>query len=84
MFIIYFIKDILGNIVFFYCEKSLPFDLRQASLTDVRRMDPAKVRYKVIGVEMKVVESCMKVVALGATQRKGKASMEEEWIRAPK
>ena len=32
---------------------------------------PAKVRYKVIGVEMKGVKSSMKLVALGATQRKG-------------
>ena len=33
--------------------------------------DPEKVRYKVIGVEMKGMESSMKLVALGATQRKG-------------
>ena len=34
---------------------------------------------------MKGVESSMKLVALGATQRKGsKAGMVEEWIRAPK
>ena len=46
--------------------------------------EPEKVRYKAIGMEMNVVESCMKLVALGATQRKGKASMEEEWILAPK
>ena len=32
---------------------------------------PEKVRYKVIGVEMKGMESSMKLVALGATQRKG-------------
>ena len=32
---------------------------------------PEKVRYKAIGVEMNVVEICMKLVALGATQRKG-------------
>ena len=43
-----------------------------------------KVRYNVIGVEMKGVESSMKLVALGATQRKGLACMVEEWIRAPK
>ena len=34
-------------------------------------MDPEKVRYKVIGGEMKGMESSMKLVALGATQRKG-------------
>ena len=34
-------------------------------------LDPEKVRYKVIGVEMKGMESSMKLVALGATQRKG-------------
>ena len=33
---------------------------------------------------MKGVESSMKLVALGATQRKGKAGMVEEWICAPK
>ena len=33
--------------------------------------NPEKVRYKAIGMEMNVVESCMKLVALGATQRKG-------------
>ena len=33
--------------------------------------NPEKVRYKVIGVEMKGRESSMKLVALGATQRKG-------------
>ena len=33
--------------------------------------DPEKVRYKVIGVEMKGMESSMKLVALGATQRRG-------------
>ena len=32
---------------------------------------PDTVRYKVIGVEMKGMESSMKPVALGATQRKG-------------
>ena len=32
---------------------------------------PEKVRYKVIGVEMKGVKSSMKLVVLGATQRKG-------------
>ena len=32
---------------------------------------PEKVRYKVIGGEMKGMESSMKLVALGATQRKG-------------
>ena len=34
--------------------------------------DPEKVRYTVVGVEMNVcvMESCMKLVALGATQRK--------------
>ena len=37
---------------------------------DVSR-DPEKVRYKVIGGEMKGMESSMKLVALGATQRKG-------------
>ena len=30
-----------------------------------------KVRYKVIGGEMKGMESSMKLVALGTTQRKG-------------
>ena len=30
---------------------------------------------------MKGVESSMKLVALGATQLKGKAGMVEEWIR---
>ena len=30
-----------------------------------------KVRYKVIGVEMKGMESSMKLVALGSTQRRG-------------
>ena len=34
-------------------------------------LDPEKVRYKVIGVEMKGMESSMKLVALGATQRRG-------------
>ena len=35
-------------------------------------INPEKVRYKVmIGVEMKGMESSMKLVALGATQRKG-------------
>ena len=29
------------------------------------------------------MESSMKVVALSATQRNGKASMVEKWIRAP-
>ena len=33
---------------------------------------------------MKGMESSMKLVALGATQRKGKGGMAEEWIRAPK
>ena len=33
--------------------------------------NPEKVRYKVIGVEMKGMESSMKLVALGATQRRG-------------
>ena len=33
--------------------------------------NPEKVRYKVIGVEMKGMERSMKLVALGATQRKG-------------
>ena len=33
--------------------------------------NPEKVRYKVIGGEMKGMESSMKLVALGATQRKG-------------
>ena len=33
--------------------------------------DPEKVGYKVIGVEMKGMESSMKLVALGATQRRG-------------
>ena len=32
---------------------------------------PEKVRYKVIGVEMKGMKSSMKLVALGATQRRG-------------
>ena len=32
---------------------------------------PEKVRYKVIGGEMKGMESSMNLVALGATQRKG-------------
>ena len=32
---------------------------------------PEKVGYKVIGVEMKGMESSMKLVALGAKQRKG-------------
>ena len=32
---------------------------------------PEKVPYKAIGVEMKGMESSMKLVALGATQRKG-------------
>ena len=34
-------------------------------------LGPEKVRYKVIGGEMKGMESSMKLVALGATQRKG-------------
>ena len=34
-------------------------------------IDPEKVRYKVIGVEIKGMESSMKLVALGATQRRG-------------
>ena len=34
-------------------------------------LDPEKVRYKVIGEEMKGMESSMKLVALGATQRRG-------------
>ena len=33
---------------------------------------------------MKGMESSMKLVALGATQRRGQAGMVEEWIRAPK
>ena len=33
--------------------------------------NPEKVRYKVIGGEMKGMESSMNLVALGATQRKG-------------
>ena len=51
-----------GDIV----NKDLAVSLRSMSEADLE-----KVRYKVIGVEMKVVESCMKLVALGATQRKG-------------
>ena len=46
--------------------------------------NPEKVRYKVIAVEMIGVESSMKIEALGATHRKGSASMVEEWIHAPK
>ena len=38
---------------------------------DLSLINPEKVRYKAIGMEMNVVESCMKLVALGATQRKG-------------
>ena len=38
---------------------------------DPQNMGPEKVRYKVIGVEMKGMESSMKLVALGATQRRG-------------
>ena len=34
-------------------------------------LNPENVRYKVIGVEMKGMESSMKLVALGATQRRG-------------
>ena len=37
----------------------------------VNKIHPEKVRYKVIGVEMKGMESSMKLVALGATQRRG-------------
>ena len=37
----------------------------------VKSRKPEKVRYKVIGGEMKGMESSMKLVALGATQRKG-------------
>ena len=37
----------------------------------IKISDPEKIRYKVIGVEMKGMESSMKLVALGATQRKG-------------
>ena len=33
---------------------------------------------------MKGVQSSIKLVTLGATQRKGQAGMVEEWIRAPK
>ena len=33
--------------------------------------DQDKVIYKVMGMEMKGVESSMKLVALGATQRRG-------------
>ena len=40
-------------------------------LSIVLSVDPEKVRYKVIGVEMKGMESSMKLVALGATQRRG-------------
>ena len=36
-----------------------------------QKPNPEKVRYKVIGVEMKGMESSIKLVALGATQRKG-------------
>ena len=35
-------------------------------LTMQSKRDPEKVRYKVIGVEMKGVESSMKLVAMGA------------------
>ena len=34
-------------------------------------VNPEKVRYKGIEVEMKGMESSMKLVALGTTQRKG-------------
>ena len=40
-------------------------------LTAFAPIHPEKVRYKVIGGEMKGMESSMKLVALGATQRKG-------------
>ena len=33
---------------------------------------------------MKGMESSIKLVALGATQRRGQAGMVEEWICAPK
>ena len=39
--------------------------------TPLGQFHPEKVRYKVIGGEMKGMESSMKLVALGATQRKG-------------
>ena len=35
------------------------------------KYNPEKVRYKVIGVEMKGMASSMKLVALGATQHRG-------------
>ena len=42
-----------------------------SALSRLNRTHPEKVRYKVIGGEMKGMESSMKLVALGATQRKG-------------
>ena len=44
--------------------------LYDAWFPSVWSQDPDKTRCKVIGVEMKGVESSMKIVALGATERK--------------
>ena len=45
--------------------------IRETDRRFCRENDPEKVRYKVIGGKMKGMESSMKLVALGATQRKG-------------
>ena len=45
--------------------------LNTLKYTEIYTLYPEKVRYKVIGVEMKGMKSSMKLVALGATQRRG-------------
>ena len=49
----------------------LPITLSHETIVDLHSDNPEKVRYKVIGGKMKGMESSMKLVALGATQRKG-------------
>ena len=52
-----------------------PLFINRANLANgtclLSTVKPEKVRYKVIGGEMKGMESSMNLVALGATQRKG-------------
>ena len=73
----------MSNILHIAKVPSLPQDVNNAGCKQTEKScmvfsngapthdDPEKVRYKVIGVEMKGMESSMKLVALGATQRKG-------------
>ena len=53
------------------CSPLLNDHYRLMNLDSMTFYDPEKVRYKVIGVEMKGMESSMKLVELGATQSKG-------------